>query len=136
MSSRSWAGCEAFLAFLAFLLGSYQMRILVVGAGQLGARVLEQLKKNPRLTVLTLDPRENPYALEQGIIAAVDFCESLTPLNLKYILERAQPDLILLARATEDLGLGNVSGMDVLAESLGQELAAICEIPMIKVARI
>jgi nucleoside-diphosphate-sugar epimerase len=112
------------------------MRILVVGAGQLGARVLEQLKKNPRLTVLTLDPRENPYALEQGIIAAVDFRESLTPLNLKYILERAQPDLILLARATEDLGLGNVSGMDVLAESLGQELAAICEIPMIKVARI
>ena len=111
------------------------MRILVVGAGRIGARVIEQLQKNPKLTVLTLDPRDNPYALEQGIIAAVDFRESLTPLNLKYVLEQAQPDLILLARATEDLGLGHVAGMDVLAESLSHELAAICDVPMIKVAR-
>ncbi len=111
------------------------MRILVVGAGRIGAKVLEQLKKNPAVTVLTLDPRDNPYALEQGIIDAVDFRESLTPLNLKYVLEKAQPDLILLARATEDLGLGNVLGMDLLSESLSQELTEICELPIIKVAR-
>ncbi len=111
------------------------MRILVVGAGRIAANVLLQLKKNPAVTVLTLDPRENPYALEQGIIDAVDFRESLTPLNLKYVMEKAKPDLILLARATEDLGLGQAPGMDVLAESLGHELAEICELPMIKVAR-
>lgn len=111
------------------------MRILVVGAGRIGAKVLEQLKKNPAVTVLTLDPRDNPYALEQGIIDAVDFRESLTPLNLKYVVEKAQPDLILLARATEDLGLGNALGMDVLAESLSHELTEICELPIIKVAR-
>lgn len=111
------------------------MRILVVGAGRVGAQVLEQLKKNPSVTVLTLDPRENPYALEQGIISAVDFREALTPLNLKYVLEQAKPDLILLARATEDLGLGKALGMDVLAEALRNELVEICDVPMIKVAR-
>ncbi|MFN0084458.1 MAG: hypothetical protein ACKVX9_03635 [Blastocatellia bacterium] len=111
------------------------MRILVVGAGQIGAKVLQQLKKNPGVTVLTLDPRENPYALEQGIISAVDFRESLTPLNLKYVIEKAKPDLILLARATEDLGMGKALGMDLLAESLSHELGEICELPVIKVAR-
>lgn len=111
------------------------MRILVVGAGRVGADVLRQLKKNPALTVLTLDPRDKPYAIEQGIIDAVDFRETLTPFNLTKVLEQAKPDLILLARATEDLGLGKAPGMDVLAESLGHELAEICEQPVIRVAR-
>lgn len=111
------------------------MRILVVGAGQMGAEVLLQLKKNPAITVLTLDPRENPYALKQGIISAVDFRESLTPLNLNYVLELAKPDLILLARATEDLGLGLAPGTGLLAESLSHELAEISGVPVIKVAR-
>ena len=111
------------------------MRILVVGAGRVGAEVIKQLKKNPSLTVLTLDPRENPYALAQGIIKAVDFRESLTPLNLNFVLEQAKPDLILLARATEDLGLGKAPGMGLFAESLGHELAEVCEVPIIKATR-
>ena len=111
------------------------MRILVVGAGRAGARVLRQLKKNPDLTVITLDPRVGPYAVQQGIIKAVDIHEVFTPLTLEYVLERARPDLVLLATSTADLGLGDVSGIDVLAQSLRDELTAISRVPMIKVAR-
>lgn len=111
------------------------MRILVVGAGKTGAGVLRQLQKNPRITVLTLDPREHPQALEEGIIEQVDFREALTPLNLTYVLDQAQPDLIILAAATEDWGLGKSPGVDVLAEAMRSELAEICEAPVIKVSR-
>lgn len=40
------------------------MRVLVIGAGMVGARVLTQLKKNPCIEVVTVDPRERPYAVE------------------------------------------------------------------------
>jgi hypothetical protein len=40
------------------------------------------LLKNPDLTVLTVDPRKEPYAVQQGIIASVDISETLTPLTL------------------------------------------------------
>ena len=78
------------------------MRILVVGAGRIGAQVLRQLQKNPSLTIITCDPNEEPFAVQKGIISEVDIQESLTPLTLAYILAQAKPDLILLARASED----------------------------------
>jgi 2-polyprenyl-6-methoxyphenol hydroxylase-like FAD-dependent oxidoreductase len=111
------------------------MRVLVVGAGRSGARVLRQLHKNPNLTVLTLDPQEKPYAVREGIVAAIDICEALTPLTLDYVLAQAQPDLILLTTSTEDLGLGPAPGMDILVGALREELAAISEVPLIEVAR-
>ncbi len=111
------------------------MRILVVGAGRTGAKVLRQLQKNPNFTVITADPREKPYAVEKGIIAQVDIREPLNPLNLDYIIHQVQPDLVLLTRTTADLGLGEPFGMDRFAESLHEELTAISEVPMIEVAR-
>ena len=111
------------------------MRILLVGAGHAGARVLRQLQKNPDLVVVTLDPADRPYAVKQGIITAVDIQEVLTPLTLDYVLAQAQPDLILLTVETEDLGLGMVPGMDMLSEALKDELAAIAEVPVIEVSR-
>lgn len=111
------------------------MRILVVGAGRTGARVLRQLQKNSNLTLMTLDPVDRPYAVKQGIIAAVDIQEALTPLTLDYVVAQAQPDLILLTADTEDLGLGMVPGMNMLAEALRDELAAIAEVPVVEVSR-
>lgn len=111
------------------------MTVLVIGAGRTGARVLKQLAKNPGIRVLTLDPRENPYAVEQGIIPAVDFRDALTPLTLESILNQAKPDLVLLAASTEDLGLGTAPGMDVFAGALRIELAEIAAVPVIEVAR-
>jgi nucleoside-diphosphate-sugar epimerase len=111
------------------------VRILVIGAGRVGARVLRQLQKNPNLTVITCDPRDDPYAVQQGIVPDVDMREPLTPLNLDHIMNQVQPDLVLLTRATEDLGLGTAPGMDMLTSALQEELAFISEVPMIEVSR-
>lgn len=111
------------------------MRVLVVGAGLNGAKVIRQLMKNPAITIITSDPREDPYALEEGLIEAVDIQEALTPLTLDYVLRQAKADLILLTTSTEDLGLGRAPGIDILAGSLRDELAAIASAPVIEVAR-
>lgn len=112
------------------------MRILVVGAGQVGARVLRQLQKNPSLTIITNDPHQEPYAVKKGIIARVDIQETLTPLTLAYVIAQARPDLILLTSASEDFGLGTAPGVDVMVDSLKRELAAISTVPLIEVARV
>jgi saccharopine dehydrogenase-like NADP-dependent oxidoreductase len=111
------------------------MRILVIGAGRVGARALRQLQKNPDLTVITADPRDEPYAVQEGIIPDVDLREPLTPLNLDHMVAQIQPDLVLLTRSTEDLGLGAAPGMDLLSSALGEELTVISDVPMIEVSR-
>jgi hypothetical protein len=111
------------------------MRILVIGAGRTGAHVLHQLQKNPALTVMVVDPRERPYAVEQGIVSGVDYRESLTPLTLDYLLQESQPDLILLTRAPSDLGIGSSLGLDMLTDSLHDELVTISDVPMIVVSQ-
>lgn len=111
------------------------MRILVVGAGRAGARVLRQLKKNINIEIITADPSEIPYAVDKGIIEKVDIREALTPLTFDFVMEKAQPDLVLLTTTTEDLGLGKAPGMDILAEALKKELASIGDVPVIEVAR-
>ncbi len=111
------------------------MRVLVVGAGRTGARVIRQLKKNPELEIIVVDPRAEPFAVEQGLIASVDIHEAFTPLTVDYVLEKARPELVLLAMATEDLGLGDAPGMDILAEALRQEVSSASTVPMIEVAR-
>jgi hypothetical protein len=109
------------------------MRILVVGAGESGAKVLRQLQKNPDLTVMTADPRERPHAVEEGVIPQVDVREQLTPLNLDHVIAEAQPDLILLTRTSQDLALGQALGMGLFSESLSNELGSISRVPMLAV---
>ncbi len=109
------------------------MRILVIGAGNNGARVIKQLRKNPQLTIVTADPRPNPAAVRQGVIKSVDICEPLTPFNLDKILAQAQPDLVLMTRTPEDLGLGDAPGMGLFSESLGIELESISMVPLIHI---
>jgi nucleoside-diphosphate-sugar epimerase len=111
------------------------MRILVIGAGHTGARVVRELQKNPALTVLVADAQEEPYAVEEGIIEAVDYRESFTPFTLDSLLAQAQPDLVLLTRAPRDLGLGTAPGMDLFADSLRDELVTMSKVPMIQVAQ-
>jgi len=112
------------------------MRVLVIGAGRTGARVIQQLKKNPKIKIVTADPREEIYAVDEGIIASVDIAEMLTPLNLEQVFAEARPDLVLLAMPTEDMGLGQAPGTDILADALREEIAAIADVPVIEVARI
>ena len=113
----------------------HTMTVLVVGAGKTGAQVLRQLLKNPRITIMTLDPRDEPHAVTRGIIENVDFKEALTPLTLDHIIKEANPDLILLTSTSEDLGLGQSSGVDMFSSALRDELATIADVPVIEVAR-
>jgi hypothetical protein len=111
------------------------MRVLVIGAGRTGARVIKQLQKNPDITIVTADPREELYAVQEGIIASVDIRETLTPLTMEKVLEAANPDMVLMAMQTEDMGLGKAPGVDILADALREEIAAISRVPIIEVAR-
>lgn len=111
------------------------MRILVVGAGKVGASVIRQLQKNPSLILLTCDPHLEPAAVKEGVIDQVDIQETLTPLTLDYVLNKAEPDLVLLASASEDFGLGTAPGVDVMVDSLRRELASISKVPLVEVAR-
>jgi hypothetical protein len=103
--------------------------------GRIGARVIRQLRKNPEIEIITVDPRADSYAVAEGLIEAVDIVEAFTPLTMDYIFGEAQPDLVLLATATEDMGLGHAPGIDILAEALRKEVASSSEIPLIQVDR-
>ena len=108
--------------------------MLVVGAGRIGARVLLQLRKNPTLTVVTVDPRETPFAVEEGIIPSVDYQRELTPGDLESVMEEVAPDLVLVAVSRDDMGRSGVPGLEVLLEALRQELEATAKVPIITVS--
>ena len=111
------------------------MRVLVVGAGRIGAKVIKQLQKNPAIDIVTADPRPRHVAVEEGVIEAVDIRQNITPLTIEAILRAARPDLVLITMQPEDMGLGRTPGVDILAESLHAEIAAISPVPVIEVAR-
>jgi ketopantoate reductase len=112
------------------------MRVLVIGAGMVGARVLTQLKKNTRLEVVTVDPRERPYAVEQGVIEGVDYHVDLNTIEVMETVNKVRPDLVLVTTSKEDIARAGVSGLEVLATGLRNELEATAEVPVIAVARI
>ena len=111
------------------------MRILVFGAGRTGSDVILQLQKNEKITIVTADPRRDPQAVQEGIIEQVDITEVITPMTLESILSASKPDLLLLAMPTEEMGLGKAPGVDILADALRDEIAAVSTVPVIDVAR-
>ena len=112
------------------------LRVLVVGAGRVGARVLLQLGKNPDLAVVTVDPREEPFAVEEGVIPSVDYRRELTPGELEPVIEEVAPDLVLVTTSPEDMGLEGVPGLEILVEALRGELEATAKVPVIAVSRL
>jgi len=111
------------------------MHILIVGAGQTGIEVIRQVKKNKAFTFMTADPRPDPPAVREGVIDKVDIDEVITPLTQEEIIKDTRADMILLALPTEEMGLGKAPGVDILADSLRNELSIISSIPVIEVAR-
>ncbi len=111
------------------------MKVLVVGAGRIGSKVIKQLKKRTNIKFYTVDPRENPQALEQGIIEKIDFSVDLIPGEIIKIINELRPDLVLVTTSWEDISKTGAQGMDVLVESLNNELESGSEYPIISVSR-
>ena len=109
--------------------------ILVIGAGKVGAKVLLQLKKNPKIEVKTVDSREIPFAVEEGIIESVDYIAEITAIELKPLIESIAPDIVLVTTSREDISRSNVPGLEILVDSLRQELELTVDVPIIAVNR-
>lgn len=95
------------------------MRVLVIGAGRLGAQVIAQLRKNENIEIVVADAHKEPCTVKNGVIKSVDIPVHITPLNFREIVEKVDPDLVLLARTTEDweqtdvpMGTEYVMGME------------------------
>jgi Trk K+ transport system NAD-binding subunit len=111
------------------------MRVLVVGAGRVASKVLLQLKKNSSITVVTVDPRARPPAVEEGIIMDVDYRSELKLGELSDLIRNENPDIVLVTTSAEDISRTGVSGLDILVEALRSELEASANVPIIAVSR-
>ncbi len=111
------------------------MRVLVIGAGATGVDAIKQLRKNPAIKIVSADPVKASFAMEEGVVIKVDIVREITPISLEDIVQKTRPDLVLLALSTDDMGLGHSPGVDILADSLREELAAHAGVPVIEVAR-
>ena len=97
--------------------------------------MLKQLRKNPDLTVVTVDPREKPFAVAEGVIPFVDYDAELTPMELEPVIEAVKPDLVLVTTSGEDIGRSGIPGLEVLVEALWGELESTAKVPVIAVDR-
>jgi saccharopine dehydrogenase-like NADP-dependent oxidoreductase len=111
------------------------MRILVVGAGRVGSEVIQQLGKNPRIEIYTLDPRDKPPAVEEEIIQQIDYPVDLVSSQIINVLNELKPDLVLVTTCKEDISRKGVEGMELLVESLNKELIEASNYPIISVSR-
>jgi predicted dinucleotide-utilizing enzyme len=111
------------------------MRVLVVGAGRVGAKVVLQLRKNPSIEIITVDPRERPPAVEQGVLESVEYRSELSLAGIKDILSRERVDLVLVTTSAEDIARTGVPGLILLVEALQEELEASINVPIIAVSR-
>ena len=111
------------------------MKVLVLGAGGVGAKVIRQLRKNQEINIITADPRETPYALKEGIISNLDYMVELRSFELEPVIREIKPDLILVTTSPEDMGRSGIPGLDILVDALCRELETAFSVPVIAVSR-
>ena len=110
------------------------MRVLVIGAGELGIQAVKQLRKNEGIEIVVADPRENPEALQQGVIENVDVRIHVTAMNFDEVVKAVRPDLVLLARTVHDwdkadtpMGMQYVLGMEKELTRHDVPVLPVCE---------
>lgn len=111
------------------------MKILVVGAGIIGAKVIKQLRKNPEIEMIIVDSRDTPFSIEEGLIDSIDFRVELRPVELEPIIRKIKPDIVLITTSAQDIGRSSIPGLDILVEALSNELEATSKVPIIAVSR-
>ncbi len=107
------------------------MRVLLVGGGQLGKDVLKQLLKNKKIQVILSDLRERPPVVEEGLLKKVDLVGNVTPLNIKAVIKKYRPDLIVMAASSVDTAMDKTPSGDVLNLQIQKEVAGISSVPVI-----
>lgn len=111
------------------------MRALVIGAGELGIRVIKQLRKNPKIEIVVADYRKDCMAVKQGVIEKVDVLEHLTPLNISACCEETKPDIIFLCREARDWGHHDTVMATQFVSGMEKELSGY-HIPVIPVSSL
>jgi hypothetical protein len=104
------------------------MRVWLIGAGQIGTGALRQLQKNEEIDVIVSADNDRPQAVKEGIIAKVDYVETVTTVNLNTLARRIRPDLILIDPVAMNV-LNRVSGAAAFNQSMLAEMAASSEFP-------
>lgn len=107
------------------------MKVLLVGGGETGAEILKQLSKNPRIKVILSDLREKPPVVEMGLARKVDILGNITPMNIRAVIKKHKPDLIIIALSPEDIALEKVPSGDILTSQLKNEIADVSEVPVL-----
>ena len=111
------------------------MRALVVGGGELGVRVIKQLRKNSKIEIIVADYREDCIAVQTGVIEKVDVFEHLTPLNIGACCDDTEPDIVFLCREAKDWGHHDTVMATQFVAGMEKELASY-HIPVIPVSSL
>ncbi|MBT4352215.1 hypothetical protein HOD20_06810 [archaeon] len=114
---------------------SKKMKILVIGCGSLGSKVIAQLQKNENIRIITSDIKENPEAVRLGLIKKVNIVEHITVVNIRDIAKRYRPDLVFIARTVDDWGHDDTQLGSQLMTRMEEELNVL-HIPIIPVSDI
>lgn len=105
------------------------MRVWVVGAGQVGTQAIRELQKNEDIAIIVSDVSETPKAVKEGVVAAVDYVETVTPANINSLGRRIRPDLILIDSSAEGRNLGGMTGAGNFMLALANEIAHSSDYP-------
>jgi hypothetical protein len=104
------------------------MRIWLIGGGQASLVALRQLHKNDAIEVVVSAGSDRPVVVQEGVIAQVDFVETVTPVNVNQLGRRTRPDLILLD-STAAGSFGRGASQSALSHALAEETAAASDYP-------
>ena len=101
----------------------------LIGADESGMEVLRQLRKHRRAEVVVSATVDDPLAVREGLIEAVDYIENITPFNVNRLAKRIHPDIILIDSGAGGRNIGRVTGGVAFSESLLYEISAVSEYP-------
>ena len=105
------------------------MRVWLIGASTGGTEAIRQLRKSEQIDVIVSAPSPTPLAVREGVIAKVDYVETVTPVNVNSLARRVRPDLIVIDSSASSYR-GRTGGSE-LSQALTYEIAAASILPCV-----
>lgn len=105
------------------------MRVWLIGASRAGTEAIRQLRKSEQIDVIVSAPSPTPLAVREGVIAKVDYVETVTPVNVNSLARRVRPDLIVIDSSASSYR-GRTGGSE-LSQALTYEIAAASILPCV-----